>query len=151
MKPHKLWIYHDIIDLVALVKCPPTPAFAKAGAAPGTTGGVDPVFLDGLCHAVAVSLSCSRVAALHLCHAHTAGKRHHKATAMAQEHPTAAAMASYRRSRLPAVPALQPAVCLHSALSLGRPCLGHAVCRQKPPQGHSNGSRHPPGRSNGFL
>ena len=23
--------------------------------------------------------------------------------------------------------------------------------RQKPPQGHSNGSRHPPGRSNGFL
>ena len=30
-----------------------------------------------------------------------AGKSHHKATAMAQEHPTAAAMASYRRSRLP--------------------------------------------------
>ena len=56
----------------------------------------------------------------------------------------------YRRSRLPAVPALQPAVCVHSALSLGRPCLGHAR-RQKPPQGHSNGSRHPPGRSNGFL
>ena len=56
----------------------------------------------------------------------------------------------YRRSRLPAVPALQPAVCVHSALSLGRPCLGHAR-RQKPPRGHSNGSRHPPGRSNGFL
>ena len=32
---------------------------------------------------------------LHLCHAHTAGKRRHKATAMAQEHPTAAAMASF--------------------------------------------------------
>ena len=32
---------------------------------------------------------------LHLCHAHTAGKRHHKATAMAQEHPTAAAMVSF--------------------------------------------------------
>ena len=30
-----------------------------------------------------------------------ARKSHHKATAMAQEHPTAAAMASYRRSRLP--------------------------------------------------
>ena len=27
---------------------PPTPAFAKAGAAPGTTGGVDPVFLEPL-------------------------------------------------------------------------------------------------------
>ena len=57
----------------------------------------------------------------------------------------------YRRSRLPAVPALQPAVCVHSALSLGRPCLGHARRKKKPPQGHSNGSRHPPGRSNGFL
>ena len=30
-----------------------------------------------------------------------AGKSHHKATAMAQGHPTAAAMASYRRLRLP--------------------------------------------------
>ena len=30
-----------------------------------------------------------------------AGKSHHKATAMAQGHPPAAAMASYRRSRLP--------------------------------------------------
>ena len=27
---------------------PPTPAFAKAGAEPGTTGGVDPVFLEPL-------------------------------------------------------------------------------------------------------
>ena len=27
---------------------PPTPAFAKAGAAPGTTGGVDHVFLEPL-------------------------------------------------------------------------------------------------------
>ena len=27
---------------------PPTLAFAKAGAAPGTTGGVDPVFLEPL-------------------------------------------------------------------------------------------------------
>ena len=47
-----------------------------------------------------------------------AGKSHHKATAMAQEHPTAAAMAiraSYRRSRLP------------------------FARTQKPPQGHSNG------------
>ena len=32
---------------------------------------------------------------------HPAGKSHHKATAMAQGHPPAAAMASYRRSRLP--------------------------------------------------
>ena len=31
---------------------------------------------------------------------HTAGKRHHKATAMAQEHPTAAAMASFIGCRL---------------------------------------------------
>ena len=52
-----------------------------------------------------------------------AGKSHHKATAMAQEHPTAAAMAiraSYRRSRLP------------------------FARTQKPPQGHSNGWRAPP-------
>ena len=56
-----------------------------------------------------------------------AGKSHHKATAMAQEHPTATAMAiraSYRRSRLP------------------------FARTQKPPQGHSNGWRAPPGRSN---
>ena len=37
---------------------------------------------------------------LNPCHAHTAGKRHHKATAMAQEHPTAAAMASFIGCRL---------------------------------------------------
>ena len=39
------WLYagstmeHDSLDLY-----PPTPAFTKAGAAPGTTAGVEPVF-----------------------------------------------------------------------------------------------------------
>ena len=37
---------------------------------------------------------------LNPCHAHTAGKRHHKATAMAPELPTAAAMASFIGCRL---------------------------------------------------
>ena len=99
-----------------------------------------------------------------------AGKSHHKATAMAQGIPPAAAMASYRRSRLP-FDRLQTlrrhasqAVCLaHSSngsvkrlklIGVVQGCrltfLGHAR-RQKPPQGHSNGSRHPPGRSNGFF
>ena len=46
-----------------------------------------------------------------------------------------------------AVPALQPAVCLHIAsVALPRP-----HCRQTPPQGHRNGSRAPHGRSNGFF
>ena len=80
-----------------------------------------------------------------------AGKSHHKATAMAQGTPPAAAMASYRRSNgfFYTRSSSLPLACI-SAPSLGRPCLGHAR-RQKPPQGHSNGSRHPPGRSNGFL
>ena len=35
--------------ITVLIDCyPPTLAFAKAGAAPGTTGGVDPVFLEPL-------------------------------------------------------------------------------------------------------
>ena len=88
-----------------------------------------------------------------------ARKSHHKATAMAQEHPTAAAMASYTRSRLPfARPqTLQnpPKPSKSPASSAGKrypnkPNTRH--CRtQKPPQGHSNGSRAPHGRSNGFL
>ena len=46
-----------------------------------------------------------------------------------------------------AVPALQPAVCLHIAsVALPRP-----HCRQTPPQGHRNGARAPHGRSNGFF
>ena len=145
-----------------------------------------------------------------------AGKSHHKATAMAQEHPTAAAMASYRRSRLPfarpqTLQTLQrsaqlrrekvPQQAQHApppqAKATTRPqqwlkstprpqqwlLIGVQGCRlpglkpskpsksppssagkrypnklntrharrQKPPQGHSNGSRAPPGRSNGFL
>ena len=36
------------LGLTQKQKYPPTPAFAKAGAAPGTTGGVDPVFLEPL-------------------------------------------------------------------------------------------------------
>ena len=38
-------IYGDIfryMDIYIYIEYPPTPAFAKAGAAPGTTGGVEP-------------------------------------------------------------------------------------------------------------
>ena len=142
-----------------------------------------------------------------------AGKSHHKATAMAQGHPPAAAMASYRRSRLPfarpqtlqtlqksaqlrreKVPQQAQHAPLPHAKATTRPqqwlkgtprpqqwlLIGVQGCRlpglkpsksppssagkrypnklntrharrQKPPQGHSNGSRAPPGRSNGFL
>ena len=73
---------------------PPTLAFAKAGAAPGTTGGVDPVFLEPLPRRGSC-LSCTFATPT------LQAKRHHKATAMAQGIPPAAAMASYRRSRLP--------------------------------------------------
>ena len=87
---------------------------------------------------------------------HARSKSHHKATAMAQGHPTAAAMASYRRLRLPfARPqTLQTLQILQSPPnSAGKRYPNklntrHAR-RQKPPQGHSNGSRAPPGRSNG--
>ena len=41
-------IYWDIPWIIHIYIYPPTPAFAKAGAAPGTTGGVDPVFLEPL-------------------------------------------------------------------------------------------------------
>ena len=58
---------------------PPTPAVAKAGAAPGTTAGVEPVPFPGL-----------------------------------QMPTTVTAFA---------VPALQPAVCLHSRLLFGRSSL----------------------------
>ena len=94
-----------------------------------------------------------------------ARKSHHKATAMAQEHPTAAAMASYTRSRLPFArpqtlqnppkPSKPSKPSKSPASSAGKrypnkPNTRH--CRtQKPPQGHSNGSRAPHGRSNGFL
>ena len=36
-------IYIDIYIYIYIY--PPTPAFAKAGAAPGTTAGVEPVFV----------------------------------------------------------------------------------------------------------
>ena len=69
---------------------------------------------------------------------------------MAQRQPTAAAMASYRRLRLPFA---RPQTLQKSAvwiLSFLNPC--HAqCCRQKPPQGHSNGSKAPRGRSNDFF
>ena len=91
-----------------------------------------------------------------------ARKSHHKATAMAQGHPTAAAMASYTRSRLPfarpqtlqnppkpSKPSKSPASSAGKRYP-NKPNTRH--CRtQKPPQGHSNGSRAPHGRSNGFL
>ena len=151
-----------------------------------------------------------------------AGKSHHKATAMAQGHPPAAAMASYRRSRLPfarpqtlqtlqksaqlrreKVPQQAQHAPLPHAKATTRPqqwlkgtprpqqwlkgsprpqqwlLIGAQGCRlpglkpsksppssagkrcpnkpntryfrtQKPPQGHSNGWRAPPGRSNGY-
>ena len=72
-----------------------------------------------------------------------AGKSHHKATAMAQRHPTAAALASYRRLRLPfARP--QTLQTLQSPLSFAgkrypnKPNTRHSRT-QKPPQGNSNG------------
>ena len=86
-----------------------------------------------------------------------ARKSHHKATAMAQGHPTAAAMASYTRSRLPFArpqtlqnppnpPKVRPA-----PQGKGTPTSPTRATTQKPPQGHSNGSRAPHGRSNGFF
>ena len=91
-----------------------------------------------------------------------ARKSHHKATAMAQGHPTAAAMASYTRSRLPfarpqtlqnppkpSKPSKSPASSARKRYP-NKPNTRHSRT-QKPPQGHSNGSRAPHGRSNGFL
>ena len=83
-------------------KNPPTPAFAKAGAAPGTTAGVE-LFRAGfkcarqLPPSLAVSLCCSRVAAW----------------------PFACTSLAAASTKLLAVsvPALQPALCLHIALS----------------------------------
>ena len=117
---------------------PPTPAFAKAGAAPGTTAGVE------------------------LFPTRPARKSYHKATAMAQGHLPAAAMASYRRSRLPFArpqtlqtlqnPPNAPKVRI-APQGQGTPTSPNTrhSRTQKPPQGHSNGSRAPSGRSNGFL
>ena len=81
---------------------------------------------------------------------------------MAQEHPTAAAMASYTRSRLPfarpqtlqnppkpSQPSNSPASSARKRYP-NKPNTRHSRT-QKPPQGHSNGSRAPHGRSNGFL
>ena len=88
-----------------------------------------------------------------------AGKSHHKATAMAQEHPTAAAMASFISVQGCRLPGLKPSKPSNSSKSLpnsagkrypNKPNTRNAR-RQKPPQGHSNGSRAPHGRSNGFL
>ena len=88
-----------------------------------------------------------------------AGKSHHKATAMAQEHPTAAAMASFIGVQGCRLPGLKPSKPSTSSKSLpnsagkrypNKPTTRHAR-RQKPPQGHSNGSRAPHGRSNGCL
>ena len=87
-----------------------------------------------------------------------ARKSHHKATAMAEGHPPAAAMAiraSYRRSRLPfARP--QTLQTLQKSAQLRREKVPqqaqHRHARtQKTPQSHSNGSRAPRGRSNGFF
>ena len=88
-----------------------------------------------------------------------ARKSHHKATAMAQEHPTAAAMASFIGVQGSRLPGLKPSKPSNSSKSLpnsagkrypNKPNTRDAR-RQKPPQGHSNGSRAPHGRSNGFL
>ena len=85
-----------------------------------------------------------------------ARKSHHKATAMAQGHPTAAAMASFIGVQGCHLPGLKPS---NSSKSLpnsagkrypNKPNTRHSRT-QKPPQGHSNGSRAPHGRSNGFF
>ena len=87
---------------------------------------------------------------------------------MAQGHPTAAAMASYTRSRLPfarpqtlqtlqnppnppkpSKPSKSPASSAGKRYP-NKPNTRHSRT-QKPPQGHSNGSRAPHGRSNGFF
>ena len=71
---------------------------------------------------------------------------------MAEGHPPAAAMASYRRSRLPFArpqtlqrsksPPAPQGKGTPTSPTRATPC--HAQrCRQKPPQGHSNGSRAP--------
>ena len=88
-----------------------------------------------------------------------AGKSHHKATAMAQEHPTAAAMAYFLGVQGCRLRGIKPSKPSTSSKSLpnsagkrypNKPNTRHAR-RQKPPQGHSNGSRAPHGRSNGCL
>ena len=87
---------------------------------------------------------------------HARGKSHHKATAMAQGHSTAAAIASYRRStsvcqasNAPNPPKIRPTP-QGKGTPTNKPNTRHAR-RQKPPQGHSNGSRAPHCRSNGFI
>ena len=47
-RPIEIYEEHTHIYIYTWGTYPPTPAFAKAGAAPGTTGGVDPVFLEPL-------------------------------------------------------------------------------------------------------
>ena len=73
---------------------PPTLAFAKAGAAPGTTGGVEPA-LSLLLQGCSLPFACTSLAA-----------------------------ASTKLLAV-SVPALQPALCLHTALS----CYGIRACR----------------------
>ena len=75
---------------------------------------------------------------------------------MAEGHPPAAAMASYRRSRLPfarpqTLQTLQKSAQLRREKVPQQALNTRHARRQKPPQGHSNGSRAPHGRSNGFL
>ena len=105
----------------------------------------------GKCHHKATAMA--------LATPNAAGKSHHKATAMAQEHPTAAAMAFFIGVQGCRLPGLKPSKPSNSSKSLpnsagkrypNKPNTRHAR-RQKPPQGHSNGSRAPHGRSNGFL
>ena len=130
-----------------MIRYPPTPAFAKAGAAPGTTAGVElfrahsPLSLG---HSrqlpprpLAGSLCCSRVAACPL----PAHPSRQLPLAAAATKPSGRQRSSIAACPLPALsPLLFP----------NKPNTRH--CRtQKPPQGHSNGSRAPHGRSNGFL
>ena len=76
-----------------------------------------------------------------------AGKSHHKATAMAQEHPTAAAMAYFIGVQGCRLRGLKPSKPSTSSKSLPN----SAGKRYPNPQSHSNGSRAPRGRSNGFF
>ena len=82
---------------------------------------------------------------------HARGKSHHKATAMAQGHSTAAAIASYRRSTSVCQASNPPNPPNAPKVEVPQQAQHRHARTQKTPQSHSNGSRAPRGRSNGFF
>ena len=135
------------MELVRLWQYPPTPAFAKAGAAPGTTGGVDPVFLEPLPHPTLQAKATTRP------------QQWLKSTPLPQQW----LLIGVQGCRLPGLKPSKPSKSPPSSAGKrypDKPNTRHSRT-QKPPQGHSNGwrappghsngSRAPPGRSNGFL